>query len=199
MKGSMINLLNDNYFHQHDEITPLTMAVIPVDSSLRKKTSSLVLEETGERVVKHNPTRLVDLSCHFFGSSLRGRLEGTASIAGITHKAPIIIDSPLGMYYFPTTSPYSPECIWLSHSHIEKIVEVSLKRTEVYFINRQTLMLDISFHSMQNQIMRTAQFRFVVENRNSLTRNQSEKKQFINPFAKESQQYELDESIFQVE
>lgn len=175
------------------------MAVVPIEGSTRKDRKCLILDETGERTVNLTSKQIMDKSCRFFGSSLRGRVEGTASIAGITHKPPIIIDSPLGMYFFPTSSPQSNECIWLSHSHIEKIMEKSLKQTKVYFINGETLSLNISFNTIENQIMRTAQFRFVLENRKMLTREKPKIRQFINPFAKEPSTASLDELILQFE
>lgn len=199
MKGRLIVLLNDHYYHYHHEVTPLTMAVIPTDSSLRKQSSSLLLEETGERTAEYYPTQLIDLSCKSYGSSLKGRLEGTASIASITHKPPIIIDSPFGMAFFPTASPYHPACIWLSHVHIERIVENTSNGTDVYFVNGKIITLDVSFHSLENQLSRAAQFRFALENRLTISKKKTKRKQFINPFAKQYEESIVDEHIFQIE
>lgn len=175
---------NENSNDQLVEITPQTMAVVPIEASTRKDRSCVILEEVGERTVHLTSKQILEESCRFFGSSLRGRIEGTASITGITHKPPVIIDSPKGMYFFPTSSPQSNDCIWLSHSHIEKITEIPFKQTEIHFINGKTLALDVSFNTMKNQIMRTAQFRFVVENRGMVGKGNPQMKQFINPFAK---------------
>jgi len=175
------------------------MAVIPTDSSLRKQSHSLLMEEIGERTVKYYPTQFIDISCKSYGTSLKGRLEGTASVANITHKPPIIIDSPFGMTFFPTASPYHPACIWLSHVHIERIVENTSKGTDVYFVNGKILSLDVSFHSMENQLSRAAQFRFALENRLTISKKKSKRKQFINPFAKQYEKINLDEQILQIE
>lgn len=192
-------MLHENLFYQQDEITPLTMAVVPNEITKEKPRSCRIFEETGERTVNLTSKQVLDKSCRFFGSSLRGRIEGTASIVGITHKPPIIIDSPLGMVFFPTSSPHNINCIWLSHSHIEKIVEEETKETSIYFINGETLILAISYHSLKNQIIRTAQFRFALENRKPLTNNRQNKRQFINPFAKEPAKNSFDELILQME
>ncbi|WP_099157248.1 competence protein ComK [Virgibacillus ndiopensis] len=94
-----------------------------------------------------------------------GRQEGTRDICGITHKAPICIDPASGMYYFPTTSPTSSKCSWIAHSHIETIHNAANQCTEVLFKNGKRITLEISFGSMLNQVQRTAQFRYLLDNR----------------------------------
>src|SRR5699024_10195846 len=85
------------------------------------KTTAYVLEADSSYIVTRPSTRLIDFSCAYFGSSLKGRQDGTKTICGITHKAPISIDPSSGMYFFPTASPTNALCSWISHSHIENV------------------------------------------------------------------------------
>lgn len=146
------------------EISPMTMAVIPKQDE-SGKTHTIILEETGEYYVPSSPTRLIDLACRYFGSSLRGRLEGTKDISRITHKAPIAIDPSSGMFFFPTTSPRNKKCSWINHTHVDHIIPKENKQTKIIFNNGKELLVDVSYGSMMNQIQRTAQFRYSLEHR----------------------------------
>lgn len=153
---------NENFlFH---EITPLTMAVLP-ENDETGALNTLVLEESGEYVVHQSPTKLIDLACKYFGSSLQGRLDGTREVSRITHKAPIAIDPSTGMFFFPTTSPKNKACSWINHSHVDHIKPVGKKKTKIVFNNGKQIVVDISYGSMLNQLQRTAQFRYSLEQR----------------------------------
>lgn len=146
------------------EITPQTIAVLAVKGE-SGKTKSLVLEESAEYGVLHAPSRVIDNACKYFGSSLKGRQEGTKEVSGLTHKAPISIDPSSGMYFFPTASPMNSNCSWIAHTHIRKIKEAANQCTELIFNNGMKIVVDVSIGSMMNQIQRTAQFRYVLDNR----------------------------------
>lgn len=145
------------------EITPLTMAVIVEDKNGDLRTR--ILEEHTEYYVNTSPSKIIDNACKFFGSSLKGRQDGTRDICGITHKAPISIDPSSGMYFFPTISPSSPYCSWIAHSHVEQVNRIGNQATEFLFKNGRKINLDVSFGSMLNQVQRTAQFRYLLDNR----------------------------------
>jgi competence protein ComK len=155
------------------EINPLTMAVLSErDASGCYVTR--VLEEEAEYVVDYTPSRLIEYACKFFGSSLKGRQEGTRDICGITHKAPISIDPSSGMYYFPTTSPTSSTCSWIAHSHIDKMRKAETSGTEIIFKNSKKIHVEVSYGSLLNQIQRTAQLRFLLDNRLKFLQQRSE-------------------------
>lgn len=146
------------------EINPLTMAAIAQYDEYGN-THTYVMEEKGTFIVKQTPSKMIDHACKFFGSSLKGRQEGTKDICGITHKAPISIDPISGMYFFPTTSPTNSNCSWIGHSHIKRINPAKHQKTEIVFKNGKMIVLDISYGSMLNQVQRTAQYRYLLDNR----------------------------------
>ncbi len=124
-----------------------------------------VIEEDAEYVVDHSPTKIIDNACRFFGSSLKGRQDGTRDISGITHKAPISIDPSSGMYFFPTTSPSNRRCSWIAHSYIDKIRKAADRHTEIQFTNGRKIIIATSYGSIMNQLQRTAQFRYLLDHR----------------------------------
>jgi competence protein ComK len=146
------------------EITPLTLAIIPkwFENGIY---GSHVLEKDAEYFLQQPPSKVIDYSCKFYGSSLKGRQEGTKGVCGITHKAPIAIDPHSGMFFFPTTSPLNPKCIWIAHSHVSKIQQKDPYNTFVYFNSGHTIEVAVSYGSMLNQLQRTAHFRYKLSGR----------------------------------
>ena len=145
------------------DVSPITQAVLAryVDG----KWVSEVIEDDETFYVKQAPSKVIDNACKFFGSSLKGRQEGVKDVSGISHKAPICIDPSCGMYFFPTSSPQKLHCSWISHSHINQIFKEPNQCTRIMFKNEQSIIIDVSFGSIMNQIQRTAQFRYLLDKR----------------------------------
>ncbi|PAV29268.1 competence protein [Virgibacillus profundi] len=156
-------MLSEYYIPSY-EITPMTLAIVAKQDRLGTLTT-FIFEEEEEYVVDRSPSKIIDYACKFFGASLKGRQDGTRDICGITHKAPISIDPTSGMYFFPTTSPTNSKCSWIAHSHIDKVNRAANHCAQVVFKNGRKVILDVSYGSVLNQVQRTAQFRYLLDNR----------------------------------
>ncbi|WP_327607239.1 competence protein ComK [Virgibacillus tibetensis] len=174
-------MITDLYSPSH-EITPLTMAIV-AQRGLDGTTSTCVLEEQEEYVIRSSPSKIMDHACKFFGASLKGRQEGTRDICGITHKAPISVDPSSGMYFFPTSSPKNSKCSWIAHSHIDKVNKGANHRTEIVFKNGKSILVESSYGSILNQIQRTAQYRYLLDNRIRFLQKHSVAELAPEPFA----------------
>ena len=146
------------------EVSPLTMAIVAIETA-EGAIETQVYETDATYLVRQTPLKLIDYACRFFGSSLRGRLDGTRDVCGVTHKAPISVNPTNGMYFFPTTSPQNKNCSWIAHSHIDFIKEAEFQQTKIFFKNGESIIVDVSYGSMMNQIQRTAQFRYLLADR----------------------------------
>lgn len=155
---------NEDIYAPTPEITPLTMALLTEEDAAGNLVT-YVMEELNDYTVSVPASKVMDHACKFFGSSLKGRQDGTRDICGITHKAPISVDPLSGMYFFPTTSPSSKQCSWIAHSHIDHILDAAGQGTEIMFKNGKKVNLSVSYGSMLNQVQRTAQFRYLLDNR----------------------------------
>ncbi|WP_112180109.1 MULTISPECIES: competence protein ComK [Paraliobacillus] len=147
------------------EINPVTIAIIAEKLNGIYVSRVLEISEDAPYYIKGSPCKLIDAACKYFGSSLKGRQEGARTVCGIKHKVPISIDPSSGMYFFPTSSPQNPYCSWISHTHIDRIRKAPDRGTEFIFKNGMTLILEVSYGSMINQLQRTAQFRYLLEKR----------------------------------
>lgn len=151
MTGNTKNLVEEY------EINPFTMIIIPEEYGSRIYSRVIELEE--EYLSPFRPIDIVKKSCKYFGSSYEGRKEGTKQLTGITHKTPIIIDPISSIYFMPTSSPTKPDCIWVSHEHVLFHKKVDAHSTQVTFRNRKSMILPVSHHSFENQLLRTSLLR----------------------------------------
>ncbi|WP_249365259.1 competence protein ComK [Cytobacillus citreus] len=145
------------------EINPNTMIIMPV--TYGSKIYSRIMEFEDELVSPFKPFDIIKKSCLFFGSSYEGRKEATKQLTGITHKAPITIDSTNFIYFFPTTSASNPQCIWISQEHIHFHRPTDTANTNVIFKNKQSLTIPISYNSFNNQLLRTALLKTTLSSR----------------------------------
>ena len=53
---------------------------------------------------------------------------------------------------FPTASPESNKCIWLSYNNIERYVEAEKNYTEIYFKGGKVLKIRAPYTTIDNQI-----------------------------------------------
>lgn len=136
------------------EINPYTLLIKPIQYGSEMYSQIFELED--EFISPFKPLDIIKRSCEYFGSSYEGRKDGTKHLIGITHKAPIAVDPTSSIFFFPTSSPARPQCMWLSHHHVSKFTRADTGMTSVVFRNQQQIEIDISYSSFGNQVMRTA-------------------------------------------
>lgn len=140
-----------NYY----EINCNTLALI----AFKDKTE--VFEDQKRFIVEKHPNEIMEESCHYFGSSLKGRQEGTEHLIGIHYKVPVIVEESNEMIFFPTTSPRKENCSWLSFSKIHRYYREKDKLV-VEFKNGQNIELDLSYGILDNQVLRAARLESVL-------------------------------------
>ncbi len=131
------------------EISSKTMAIIPITNRV-----SHIIEEDNEFFINQNSFDIVDKSCKYFGSSYEGRHIGTISMLGISYKTPILVEETQNIITFPTLTPRDEKCCWIFLNKIEKYMKND-KLSKIKFKNGYELNLDISYGSLENQILRS--------------------------------------------
>ncbi|WP_067840165.1 competence protein ComK [Amphibacillus sediminis] len=125
---------------------------------------SLVYEEEVKDpiLVKSSPLKLIESACRHYGEELIARFDGAKLLCDFNNKTPIAISSSNGIFFFPTQSPTSISCSWISHTHIRRIKKADYGSSMIVFRDGRELLLPISEGIMQNQVNRTAQYRFIL-------------------------------------
>lgn len=144
------------------EINSSTLAIIPITEGLCK-----IMEDDTVFTVSKSTTEIVDDSCKFFGSSYQGRFEGTKELTGINYKSPIIIEESRNIIFFPTSSPRFHNCTWISLNQIDKFEKMN-NNSVITFKNGQLLKLEISYGSLENQILRATRLESILKKRKEI-------------------------------
>lgn len=144
------------------EISNETLAIIPIDNFCSK-----VIEKDNTIIVDKTPMQIIEDSCAFFGSSYNGRAKGTKKLIGISHKAPIIIEESREIIFFPTRSPRLYECCWVSLNHIDRY-KPQENNSIVLFSSGYLLELEMSYGSLDNQVLRATRLESVLRTRKKI-------------------------------
>lgn len=143
------------------EINSSTIAIIPINKNL-----SRIIEDENIYMIKKSTLEIIDESCKYFGSSYSGRHEGTKKLTGVNYKSPIIVEETRELIFLPTSSPRFDNCTWISLKKIEEFNKYQ-KTAKIIFKNGYELIVDISYGSLENQILRSTLLESVIRNRKS--------------------------------
>src|SRR5690625_3961427 len=156
--------MNVENLFETTEITPFTLAVIPHQAK-GGELYSKILEDAQVFIVKQKPTDVIHKACEFYGMTIDGIQAATRKLIKIKHKIPIWIQSRRRMYLVPSPSQNQDECQLLTQTHILPHQPADTFNTTVYLHNGRTKIVDISYNSVEGQLLRTAQYRTLLDPR----------------------------------
>lgn len=136
------------------EVNSCTMFLEPVNYG--SKIYSQIFELEDEYISPFTPLTLIKNSCNYFGVDYESRKKGTTQLIGYNRKIPIAIEPANRIYFFPTTSPTRPECIWIAHEHVENYRRIGPNQTLIIFRNKQSRTFEVPFCTIEGQMLRTA-------------------------------------------
>ena len=131
--------------------------------SLGNKTQ--VYEKYINYIINENIVDIVDNSCKYYGSSLRGRCDATEYLIGIKYKCPIIMSENKNIIFFPTTSYKNEDCVWINYKGIEKYYLNDKNSLIIELINGKILELNISNNVISNQILKSSRLESIFLNK----------------------------------
>ena len=140
------------------EISKGTLAIVPNEEK------SVVYEDGERYIIDETPFNIMEESCLYFGSSYEGRKKGAKKILGAEYKVPIVIEDSDNLIIFPTTSPQSKDCAWISLKRVKNIEKVDCYNTKVIFDNDKEIIVDCSFRSLENQLSRASRLDLILRN-----------------------------------
>ena len=117
--------------------------------------TSKVYDEDGIYDVELSTVKLLDDNCKNYGSTLKGRKEGTEALTGIKYKTPIIISELNKIIFFPTASSRNNDCNWISVNNIKDYYKNG-KKTIIVFSNGLEYEIDTSYYVIENQVLKSA-------------------------------------------
>lgn len=142
------------------EISRGTLAIVP-----NSEENSLVYEDDSRYIVNETPFKIMEDSCKYFGSTYNGRKDSAKSILGAEYKVPIIVEENNNIIVFPTTSPSSADCVWISLGRIKYFEKIDSSNTKIVFDNNSEIIVPCSYRTIENQVSRASRLDLVMRNR----------------------------------
>ena len=142
------------------EVSNGTLAIVPNEDF-----SSLVYEDEDRYIIDQTPFKIMEESCKYFGSTYEGRKDSAREILGAEYKVPIIVEDSDNLVVFPTTSPHSIECVWISLKRIKNFEKKDACNTKIIFDNNKEIIVPCSYRSIENQISRASRLDFILRKR----------------------------------
>lgn len=141
------------------EVSKGTLAIVP-----NEKNGSLVLEDEERYLIDQKPFNIMEESCKYFGSTYEGRKQGAKEMLGAEYKVPIVVEDANNLIVFPTTSPDSNDCVWISLRRVLRIERIDATNTKIIFDNNKELIVECSYRSIENQLSRAARLDAILRN-----------------------------------
>lgn len=142
------------------EISRGTLAIVP-----NSEENSLVYEDDSRYIVNETPFKIMEESCKYFGSTYDGRKDSAKAILGAEYKVPIIVEENNNIIVFPTTSPSSADCVWISLGRIKIFEKIDSSNTKIIFDNNREIIVPCSYRTIENQVSRASSLDLVMRNR----------------------------------
>lgn len=142
------------------EINEGTLAILATENGKSK-----IIEDNNNYIINQTPFDVMEHSCKYFGSSYEGRRQGSKEIIGANYKLPIIVEDGRNLVFFPTTSVEDSSCTWIAVNKIKNYEPLKYNSTKIVFSNDQSIIIPISFRSLQNQIFRATRLSYLINKR----------------------------------
>ncbi len=111
----------------------------------------LVIEKKNKNVIKMDCFKFLKRSCSYYGHSYKMQRQFVIDIFNYYIKTPIIVSEYDMIIFFPTASPKSKECIWISYNNVERYVKED-NYTKIYFKGGKILNISTSYSTIDHQI-----------------------------------------------
>jgi len=132
-------------------INSKTIAVIGIDNNTCK-----VIEKDEEIIINKSSFSVIEDSCLYYGSSYQGRVDASNTLISNSYKVPIIVENINNLVFFPTISPNSSSCMWISIDMVfNNIVDKDTNSCKIVFKNNKEILTNLSKYSMENQMLKS--------------------------------------------
>ncbi|WP_114570497.1 competence protein ComK [Exiguobacterium flavidum] len=145
------------------KINAQTLALVPCYGKYGEP-QTLVIKEGSETLEEGHPMKLIEETCLYYGSSMRGRIEAARHILGPHRKTPVLIDWEAQTIFFPTGAKEKAECIWINFKQM-KSVQKNGKQVRVEFQTGQAVETDVSAYSIERQRIKTLELAYEMQRR----------------------------------
>ncbi len=131
---------------------------------VKEGNNSYLYESNNKRFLHKKIYDVINEGCNYYGSSYKGRVEGSNYLLGSIYKAPIIISETKNIIMFPTTSFACDDCMWINYAWIDKYYYDNNKSV-ILFKNGLKIDINLSSKIINNQILRSSRLESILKSK----------------------------------
>ncbi len=133
---------------------------------ISKGSKTQIIEIDKSFTIEGSIYEIITFNCYIYGSSLKGRQQGSAYLLGNTYKPPIILSETADLILVPTTSFRNKKCSWINLSNVLNYYPEANNKVLLEFKNLQKVKLNISYYVLDKQILRATRLESSLRGRN---------------------------------
>ena len=130
----------------------------------KKGKKTVIVEENQYLELSIDIMDIINESCNYYCSSLKGRIEGSNYLLGNNYKTPVIISETREIILFPTSSYRSDDCIWINYKKIDRYYSKRLN-TIIEFINGKKITIRLSNKVINKQILKSSRLESILKSK----------------------------------
>ncbi|MFD1707006.1 competence protein ComK [Siminovitchia sediminis] len=124
-----------------------------------------VIEGPRVFLVKLPPLQIIKNSMQHYGHGWEGANKAAKAALGKIDMPPVKICGKLGIYWFPSKSPYADDCIWFALDPIKDRIPITSKETKILFPFHQHVTVPLSLEQFTKRRIRTYDLKSIYEKR----------------------------------
>lgn len=138
--------------------------VLCFTQDLGNSNGTMVIEKNRKFTVEIDCFKLLKKSCIWYGNSYNIQRQFVVDKFNFYIKTPIVMNGKDVLIFFPTCSPNSKECIWVSYNNVDRYVKEK-DYTKIYFKGGKILNISASYGTIDNQITRCVRIEKYINDR----------------------------------
>ena len=131
---------------------------------MKEGNNTYLYDSNNKRFLKQKISDVINEGCNYYGSSYKGRVEGSNYLLGTIYKAPIVVSENKCIIMFPTTSFVSEDCMWINYAWIDKYY-YDQNKSVIIFKNGLKIEINISAKVINNQILRSSRLESIIKSK----------------------------------
>ena len=113
---------------------------------------------------KEKILELINRSCNYYGSSLKGRIEATNYLLNIHYKSPIIVSEHSEIILFPISNLKDNNGIWFCYKYVDKYYNND-EQVIIKLKNHTEISVNVSEKIISNQILKSARLESILKSK----------------------------------
>ncbi len=128
--------------------------------------NNTIINESSTEIVffGNNLRSILDTSCKYYGSSLKGRIIGARNIIKSRYRMPVIISERANLIFFPINGKKIGEELWFNFNAV-KNYEKDGEFVKVTFVTDEVKRFMISYTIFNNQMLKCSRLLVILMNR----------------------------------